>query len=95
MANHSTHEKSTWHPMAMVAFVTLMAGGCFSALWLYTLAQLPEGKPLNITYGLLALALLTITVAVYTRLTRSLHHSPMLPDHSEREIRHYRELFPH
>ena len=95
MPHHSTREKSGWHPMAMVAFTTLMVGGCFSALWLYTLAQLPDNKPLNIAYGLIALALLTVTVAIYTWLTRHLHHSPMLPDHSESDIRHYKEHFGH
>ena len=49
----------------------------------------------SILAGATALALLTITVAIYTRLTRSLHHSPMLPDHSETELRHYKEHFGH
>ncbi|MFC0314072.1 hypothetical protein ACFQNE_05315 [Gordonia phosphorivorans] len=89
MATHSVHENRGWHPMSMVAFTSLLVGACFAALWVITLADLPDNKPTNIAYGCIALALLSTTAAIFTWLTRHLHHSPLLPDHTDAEVSRY------
>lgn len=89
MATHTAHESHGWHPMAMVGFTTLLIGGVFSALWLVTLADLPENKPTNIAYGIIALGMLLGSAAILTAVTRRLHHSPLFPDNTEPEIKRY------
>lgn len=89
MATHSIRERHGWHPMSMVGFVTLMVGACFSALWVITLADLPDNKPTNIAYGIIALTLLVATAVIFTWLTRTLRHSPMIPDNTSAEIKRY------
>ncbi|GAA3953746.1 hypothetical protein [Gordonia caeni] len=89
MATHTAHESHGWHPMSMVGFTTLMVGACFSALWVITLADLPDNKPMNIAYGVIALTLLVTTAVIFTWLTRTLHHSPMIPDNTPSEIKRY------
>ncbi|MEZ5210010.1 MULTISPECIES: hypothetical protein [unclassified Gordonia (in: high G+C Gram-positive bacteria)] len=89
MATHTAHESHGWHPLAMIGFTTLLIGGAFSALWVITLTQLPDHKPMNIAYGIIALSLLLTTAAIFTWLTRHLHHSPMLPDNTNAEIKRY------
>lgn len=90
MATHTAHRESHgWHPMAMVGFVTLLLGGAFSALWVITLVDLPENKPTNMLYGIVALSLLVATGLIFFLLTRRLHHSPMLPDNTPQEIKRY------
>ncbi|GAA4756520.1 hypothetical protein GCM10023217_30650 [Gordonia alkaliphila] len=91
MATHSVHENRGWHPMSMVAFTMLLVGACFSALWVITLADLPDNKPMNIAYGIIALGLLLSTAVIFGWLTRHLHHSPLLPDHTEAEEKRYLE----
>lgn len=85
------HESHGWHPLSMVGFTALMVGGVFSALWVITLADLPDNKGTNIVYGIVALALLLTTGAIFTYLTKHLHHSPMLPDNTDAEIGRYLE----
>ncbi|MFM9377343.1 hypothetical protein [Gordonia sp. VNK21] len=93
MAAHAQHHHESHgnHPMSLVAFVTLMTGGLFAALWVITLAELPDNKPTNIAYGITALVLLTSTAVIYTWLTRHLHHSPLMPDNTPAEIDRYLE----
>ena len=89
MATHSARESHGWHPLSMVGFTTLLIGAAFSALWVITLTDLPANKSTNITYGVVALALLLVTAGIFVYLTRSLHHSPMLPDNTPQEIERY------
>jgi drug/metabolite transporter (DMT)-like permease len=85
----ATHERHGWHPLSMIAFTALMIGGVFSALWVITLVDLPDNKPTNMTYGIIALALLLTAAALFTHQTRSLHHSPLMPDNTDAEIDRY------
>ncbi|MFT3714384.1 MAG: hypothetical protein QM774_00120 [Gordonia sp. (in: high G+C Gram-positive bacteria)] len=89
MATHVAHESHGNHPMGLVAFITLMAGGLFSALWVITLTELPAHKGTNIAYGIIALGLLLTSAAIYASLTRHLHHSPVVPDNTPAEIERY------
>lgn len=90
MADHAhTHESHGNHPMSMVAFVCLLTGAGFAAMWLVTLADLPANKTHNIIYGVVALVLLSATFVIYTWLARRLHHSPVMPDNTPSEIRRY------
>lgn len=92
MSTHTSHHRHDDHPMGLVAFISLMVGGVFAALWIITLTELPANKTMNITYGCAALFLLASTVVIYASLTRKLHHSPMMPDHTPDEVDHYLEL---
>ncbi|MFZ2510000.1 MAG: hypothetical protein WAW85_02770 [Gordonia sp. (in: high G+C Gram-positive bacteria)] len=89
MATHTAHESHGWHPLSMVAFTTLLVGSAFAGLWVITLVDLPANKPTNILYGIIALSLLLITGGIFTYLAKTLHHSPMLPDNTPREIQRY------
>ncbi|AUH68271.1 MULTISPECIES: hypothetical protein [Gordonia] len=90
MANHSIRRSGHGnHWMGLVAFVLLMVGGAFSALWVITLADLPDNKPTNITYGVLALGCLIFSAMIFTFLVRRLHHSPVMPDNTPDEIARY------
>ncbi|GAC56366.1 hypothetical protein GOHSU_05_00050 [Gordonia hirsuta DSM 44140 = NBRC 16056] len=89
MATHTTRETSGWHPLSMVAFTTLLLGGTFSALWLVTLNDLPDNKPTNIVYGVVALTLLLTTAGIFAYLSQKVDHSPMLPDNTPEEIKRY------
>lgn len=92
MATHAHHHESHGnHPMSLVGFVLGMLGGLFSAMWVITLADLPDNKPTNIAYGIVALACLASTVVIFNWLTRHLHHSPMVPDNTPAEITRYRQ----
>ncbi|WP_132991948.1 hypothetical protein [Gordonia zhaorongruii] len=83
------HESHGNHPMSIIAFALLLIGGAFSALWLITLADLPDNKTMNITYGVLALGCLVFATMVFSYLTRHLHHSPVMPDNTKTEIDRY------
>ncbi|MGB3696062.1 MAG: hypothetical protein WBA05_01380 [Gordonia sp. (in: high G+C Gram-positive bacteria)] len=90
MSNHSTKREGHGnHWMGMVAFILLLSGGAFSALWLITLADLPANKPTNITYGVLALGCLVFSVMIFSALVRELRHSPVMPDNTPAEIKRY------
>lgn len=90
MSNHTVkHESHGNHWMGFVAFVLMLAGGAFSALWLITLADLPDNKSLNITYGVLALGGLVAASMIFGYLVRHLHHSPVTPDNTSAEISRY------
>lgn len=83
------HQSHGNHWMSMVAFVLLLLGGAFSALWLATLADLPTDKPLNITYGVLALGGLVGATMIFGFLVKQLRHSPVMPDNTQAEIDRY------
>ncbi|QRY61386.1 hypothetical protein JVX90_13265 [Gordonia sp. PDNC005] len=83
------HENHGNHPMSLLAFVLLLAGGALSALWIVTLADLPAGRTMNITYGVLALGCLVSSALIFRHLTTHLHHSPVMPDNTQSEIDRY------
>ncbi|MBM7366232.1 hypothetical protein [Gordonia hydrophobica] len=90
MANHTVKRESHGnHWMGLIAFILLLAGGAFSALWLITLADLPANKPMNITYGVLALGGLVASTMIFATLVRELRHSPVMPDNTRAEISRY------
>lgn len=77
------------HPMSLIAFVLLLVGGALSALWVITLADLPENRTMNITYGVLALGALVSAALIFRYLTSHLRHSPVMPDNTPAEIERY------
>ncbi|GEE03934.1 hypothetical protein nbrc107696_43800 [Gordonia spumicola] len=83
------HESHGNHPMSLVAFILMLAGGALSALWLITLADLPANRTMNITYGVLALGALVSAAMIFRYLTTHLHHSPVMPDNTPAEIDRY------
>ena len=83
------HESHGNHPMSLVAFVLLLVGGALSAMWVITLADLPNNQTMNITYGVLALGSLIFSVMIFAHLARHLHHSPVMPDNTPAEIERY------
>ncbi|MCF8587118.1 hypothetical protein [Gordonia liuliyuniae] len=91
MSNSDIHHREPHgnHPMSLIAFGLLLIGGALSALWVITLAGLPENRTLNITYGVLALGCLVSTAIIFRYLTAHLHHSPVMPDNTPSEIERY------
>lgn len=90
MANHTVKREGHGnHWMGFIAFILLLAGGAFSGLWLITLADLPANKPINITYGVLALGGIIAASMIFATLIKELRHSPVMPDNTPAEIRRY------
>ncbi|EGD55259.1 hypothetical protein [Gordonia neofelifaecis] len=88
MANHSIkHAGHGNHWMGLVAFVLLLIGGAFSGL--VPLSAPPNEKPMNITYGVLALGCIAFSAMIFSFLVKQLHHSPVMPDNTPDEIERY------
>lgn len=75
------------HHMSVVAFVSFMLGFAFAALWLVAMAS-GETIP-AIVFAALMVAAFGLTTVIFMTLARSHHHSPILPDSTDSELKRY------
>lgn len=93
-AHHMPHHESHGnHPMSVFGYLSGLAGFVFAAVWLVSMAGGDTARA--ILFGLLMVAAFTATVSIFITLSHRNHHSPVLPDNTENELRRYMTRYRH
>ncbi len=73
--------------MSVVGYLLVLGGFACAAVWLVNLASGHTG--VAVTFGVLTALAFVSAVVILTTLTRKVHHSPLLPDNTDRESGRY------
>ncbi|WAC57984.1 hypothetical protein [Gordonia sp. SL306] len=89
MATHHLphHESHGNHPMSVVGYVLVLGGFASAALWLVSMAG--GHVAAAILFGLLMIGAFAVAASIFLSLNHRHHHSPVLPDDTERELDRY------